>query len=180
VGEELWCRGFLGRGLVGRHGVVLGVLASAFFFGLIHVDPLQGTMAMLMGLWLHFVYLTTRSLWMPMLLHFLNNSVAVLASRVVWLNTISDSSGNLPWHLYLAAGGLLLTTGYALFQSRARLQAAEGLAMPAWQPAYPGVEYPPADSATEVVHPWPASLATAAALAGVAAFAVSWYLAARG
>jgi membrane protease YdiL (CAAX protease family) len=179
VGEELWCRGFLGRGLVGRHGVVLGVLASAFFFGLIHVDPLQGTMAMLMGLWLHFVYLTTRSLWMPMLLHFLNNSVAVLASRIVWLNTVSDSNGNLPWHLYLAGGGLLLTTGYALFQSRARLQAAEGSAAPAWQPAYPGVEYPPADSATQVVHPWPSLLAVAVALAGVAAFAVSWYLVPR-
>ena len=27
LGEELWCRGFLGRGLVGRYGVVLGVLA---------------------------------------------------------------------------------------------------------------------------------------------------------
>src|SRR3954468_23799191 len=82
IGEELWCRGFLGRGLVGTHGVVLGILGTSFLFGLIHVDPCQGTMAMLMGVGLHVVYQLTRSLWMPMLLHFLNNSLAVVMARV--------------------------------------------------------------------------------------------------
>ena len=33
LGEELWCRAFLGRGLVGRHGVVMGVILTSLFFG---------------------------------------------------------------------------------------------------------------------------------------------------
>ena len=49
LSEELWCRGFLGRGLVEHYGVILGVLLTSFLFGLIHGDPHQGTMAMLMG-----------------------------------------------------------------------------------------------------------------------------------
>src|SRR5262249_38803569 len=81
VGEELWCRGFLGRGLVGRYGVVGGVLFTSFFFGLIHVDPCQGAMAGLVGLWLHFTYLPTRSLGVPILLHPGTNSLTAVATR---------------------------------------------------------------------------------------------------
>ncbi len=119
IGEELWCRGFLGRGLVGNYGVVLGVLASSFFFGLIHIDPCQGTMAMLMGLWLHFVYLTTRSMWLPMLLHFLNNSLAVVAPRFSQLDFLDAKPSDIPVNVYVTAGLLLTGVAYALYQSRA-------------------------------------------------------------
>src|SRR5262249_32034141 len=77
IREELWCRAFLGRGIVGRHGVVLGVLGVSFLFGLIHIDPAQGLMAMFMGIVLHLLYLMSRSLLIPILLHFANNSLAV-------------------------------------------------------------------------------------------------------
>src|SRR5262249_53237742 len=80
IGEELWCRAFLGRGLIARYGVGLGVLFSSMFFGLMHVEPRQVAYATVIGMFLHFVYLTTRSLLMPMLLHFLNNSLSVLAA----------------------------------------------------------------------------------------------------
>jgi membrane protease YdiL (CAAX protease family) len=88
IGEELWCRAFLGRGLVGRYGVVVGIALTSFFFGLIHLDPAQGTMAMLMGVCLHFVYQTTRTLWIPVLLHFLNNSASVVAQRFPSLDAL--------------------------------------------------------------------------------------------
>ena len=39
LSEELWCRAFLGRGLVGKHGLFWGVLGTSFLFGFIHVDP---------------------------------------------------------------------------------------------------------------------------------------------
>jgi uncharacterized protein len=161
IGEELWCRGFLGRGLVGNHGILLGVLASSFFFGLIHLDPCQGTMAMLMGLWLHFVYLTTRSLWLPMLLHFLNNSVAVVAPRFSQLEVLDAKPGDVPTFVYVASGLLLAAVAYALYQSRARLEPENPEQILNWRPAYEGVEYPPSDSGTRVVHPLPSPLAVA-------------------
>jgi membrane protease YdiL (CAAX protease family) len=153
IGEELWCRGFLGRGLVGTHGVLLGVLASSFFFGLIHLDPCQGTMAMLMGLWLHFVYLTTRSLWLPMLLHFLNNSIAVVTPRFSQLAILDAKPGDIPMIVYVTGGLLLAAVACGLYHSRARLQADGGDPILSWRPAYEGVEYPPAHSGTRVVHP---------------------------
>ena len=168
IGEELWCRGFLGRGLVGTHGVLLGVLASSFFFGLIHLDPCQGTMAMLMGLWLHFVYLTTRSLWLPMLLHFLNNSFAVVAPRIPQLEAFDAKPGDIPTIVYIAGALLLAAVAYGLYRSRARLEAEGAEAILSWRPAYPGVEYPPSDSERYVIHP-PISL-PAFALTGACFF----------
>lgn len=162
IGEELWCRGFLGRGLVGNYGVVCGVFATSFFFGLIHLDPCQGTMAMVMGLWLHFVYLTTRSLLLPMLLHTLNNSVGVVITRVPQLEVIEVQPGDIPWIVYVSALLLLFGVGYALYQSRARLVGKSPEQLLAWRPAFAGVEYPPADSGTQVIHP--ALSPTAAAL----------------
>jgi membrane protease YdiL (CAAX protease family) len=153
IGEELWCRGFLGRGLVGTHGILLGVVASSFFFGFIHLDPCQGTMAMLMGLWLHFVYLTTRSLWLPMLLHFLNNSFSVVASRIPQLEVLDAKPSDIPTTVYLAGGLLLAVVAYGLYQSRARLETEGAEPILSWRPAYEGVEYPPSHSGTCVVHP---------------------------
>lgn len=164
IGEELWCRGFLGRGLVGNYGAVLGVIATSFFFGLIHLDPCQGTMAMLMGLWLHFVYLMSRSLWLPMLLHFINNSLGVLAPRFSFLQLLDSPPQSIPVFVYLAAALLVVGVAYALYQSRSRLEPKMPEQIFAWRPTFEGVEYPPADSGMQVVHPAPSP--AAAALAG--------------
>lgn len=164
IGEELWCRGFLGRGLVGNYSAVFGVIATSFFFGLIHLDPCQGTMAMLMGLWLHFVYLMSRSLWLPMLLHFVNNSLGVLAPRFSFLQLLDSPPQTIPVYVYLSAGLVLFGVIHALYQSRARLEPKIPEQLLAWRPAFEGVEYPPAESGMQVVHPAPSP--AAAALAG--------------
>jgi membrane protease YdiL (CAAX protease family) len=159
LAEELWCRAFLGRGLVGNYGLIFGVLFTSMFFGLIHIDPVQGTMAALMGIVLHYSYITTRSLMVPMLLHFLNNSLSVIASHISGdvgkeVEKI-DSSEWMPWYVYAAAGFLLIAVGWSLYQSRARLvkQFREGLTP--WQPPFPGVALPPPGSDHVVVRPWP-------------------------
>jgi membrane protease YdiL (CAAX protease family) len=175
VGEELWCRGFLGRGLVGRYGWPLGILFTSFFFGLIHIDPAQGLYAMFVGFFLHYVYRMTRSLWLPMLLHFLNNSLSVIVTRVPQLKEFDSAPGTaFPAAVFVSAAVLLVVVGWALYQSRARLVAPAGEV--AWRPTYPGVEYPPPHSDTRVAHPTPSWVAALAALAAFAAFAVSCFL----
>ena len=79
IGEELFCRAFLGRGLIAKHGVIPGVLLTSLLFGLMRIEPRQVIYAPVMGILLHFVYLTTHSLLMPMLIHTLNNSLSALA-----------------------------------------------------------------------------------------------------
>ncbi|HMF13675.1 MAG TPA: type II CAAX endopeptidase family protein, partial [Gemmataceae bacterium] len=176
IGEELWCRAFLGRGLVGRYGLIAGVALTSFFFGLIHVDPRQGTMAMLMGLVLHYVYLTTRSLLMPMLLHFLNNSLAVVASRIPVVADMDRAPDQVSYWLYAAGALLLFAVGWALYKGRARLVGTEESS---WQPPFPSVEYPPPGSGVAVVRPHPGWPALAGVLAALLAFIAVFIYAAR-
>jgi membrane protease YdiL (CAAX protease family) len=156
IGEELWCRGFLGRGLVGRYGVWTGVLFTSFLFGAIHVDPCQGTMAMLMGLWLHYVYLTTRSLWMPMLLHTVNNSLAVLGTKFAPLEQLDTATTKLSQASWMeqalpivTAVTLFVVVAWALYRTRARLVAPTG--SPDWRPPFLSVECPPKWSQVRVI-----------------------------
>jgi len=153
LGEELWCRAFLGRGLVGHYGVTAGVVLTSILFGAIHVDPRQGTMAALMGVVLHFVYLTSRSLWLPILLHFLNNSLAMIGVKVGGeLAKLDQAPEQIPVILYYTAGGLLFAVAWALYQSRARLAEKSEIGWP-WRPSFPSVAHPPKDSATVIYHP---------------------------
>ena len=139
VGEEMWCRAFLGRGLVGRYGVVLGVVMTSLFFGWMHLDPHQGTMAVFMGLALYYAYLMTRSLLIPMLIHFLHNSLSVLLDRLPpeWepvmkpLETGTDTIQ--VQFIFVAAALLLAAVGWALYSSRARLVRSAGSPEPPWQ-----------------------------------------------
>jgi membrane protease YdiL (CAAX protease family) len=182
LGEELWCRAFLGRGLVGRHGPVMGVILTSAFFGAIHGDPHQGTMAAVLGLALHYSYLTTRSLWIPMLLHFLNNSLSVIADKLPevgrkQLENIDTNPAGIPWQVMVAAALLLAAIGWALYASRGRMARTDGSDLPPWRPPYPGVAHPPAGSGTSVVHPWPGLLPTLAVLLAVVGFGCAIYLA---
>jgi membrane protease YdiL (CAAX protease family) len=170
IGEELWCRGFLGRGLVGHYGAVVGVAMTSFFFGFIHLDPAQGLMAMLMGVCLHFVYLTTRSLWISIVLHTLNNSLSVVVLRIPQFEQL-DQEPERFWFLFLGAAVLASAIAYAFYQSRARLMCADPQAAYGWRPDYPGVEYPPPGSGTIVVHPWPSAPALSAVGVGLMIFA---------
>jgi len=77
IGEELIFRGLIGNTLVRNWGVVRGVLVTSLLFGLIHMTPVQVVAVIPLGLAMHYVYLTTRSFWAPMLLHLANNSLAL-------------------------------------------------------------------------------------------------------
>jgi hypothetical protein len=73
----VWFRGFLGRGLLGRYGPTGGILITSLLFGLVHGNPVQSLYAVVLGLALHLIYRATRSLWVPILIHFLFNAMAV-------------------------------------------------------------------------------------------------------
>jgi membrane protease YdiL (CAAX protease family) len=202
IGEELWCRGFLGRGLVGRYGYLGGVLLTSLLFGVIHLEPRQVAYAMVMGVFLHCAYLFTRSLLVPILIHMTNNSLSVLALHIPQLQAIDMPANQIPWTVY--AAGILLTAavGWALFQSRARLvdlpsanptsittiasptsitnvpyeiPTAEQ-PLPTWRPAFPSVAYPPPGKATRVMHPWPAWHSWLLVAVGLALFVGSCFL----
>jgi membrane protease YdiL (CAAX protease family) len=155
IGEELWCRGFLGRGLVGRHGFLIGVLLTSLLFGLIHIEPRQALAAFVIGIGLHFSYLASRSILVPMLLHFGNNSLSILSMHIPALKSLDTPPEQIPLPIYGAGILLVAVVGWAFYQSRARLADYPAEETIAWRPAFAGVEYPPAGSETTVQHVWP-------------------------
>lgn len=155
VGEEIFFRGFLGRGLVARHGLVPGVFLTSLLFGLVHMEPIQVVGAFVLGLAIHYVYLTTSSLLASVVLHTLNNALAFASfrwSEVFPVPGISAASENEILHtppLLLGAAALaIVPILLVLFQSRTRWVLTDGRY---WSPGYVTGESPdPEQNATAV------------------------------
>jgi uncharacterized protein len=172
ISEELWCRGFLGRGLLARYGIVAGVILTSIFFGLLHGSLSYAIGTACMGAALHFIYLTTRSLLVPMLLHCLNNSLSMLLVMGD-LNVPNVDPDTPPRLMYLGSACLVAAVFYALYVSRGRLRDVTG-APPRWQPPFPSVALPPPESGTVVAHEAPSPVAIALVVMGAVAFGLCW------
>jgi membrane protease YdiL (CAAX protease family) len=120
--EELWCRGFLGRGLIARNGWWGGVLLTSLFFGVLHLYPPPHVLVTAaMGACLHFAYIASRSLWVPIAMHLLNNSFAALAAvKAIPTEGIDRAAADHPLAVVGLAVGLLLSVGAAMWTARAR------------------------------------------------------------
>ncbi|WP_139492623.1 CPBP family intramembrane glutamic endopeptidase [Brevibacillus dissolubilis] len=80
IAEEILFRGVIQSYLVQRWGAVLGILASSFWFALIHIDLALFVPLFVIGLGLGFMRHQFQSLWAPILLHSMNNLFSVLLS----------------------------------------------------------------------------------------------------
>lgn len=119
LAEEFVFRGLIGRGLVERRGWFAGVLVTTILFAAAHLNLAQVIGVLPMGLALHGVYLATRSLWGPVLLHFLNNGLAVilLAMFPEWID--KQGAGTDPGgELLLVSGAVVLGVALYLWETR--------------------------------------------------------------
>ena len=81
--EEWLCRGMVLRGLLARNvKPVWAILFSAFFFAFIHFNPWQAIPAFLLGCLFGYVYYKTKSLSLTMLMHCVNNTLAVVLGQI--------------------------------------------------------------------------------------------------
>jgi membrane protease YdiL (CAAX protease family) len=182
--EEVWCRGFLGRGLSARYGLVWGVAVTSILFGLLHVDPSYAAVTAVMGAYLHFVYLASRSIWVPIALHVVNNGLAILISLTQQGPTELDADAkSIASIYYLASFSLVLFGSIALWTSRAGIQTVRNRDgdwrdSPNWKPEYPGISAPPAEAAAEIQMRF-ARISPVAVLFAFVSFAALLYLLAR-
>lgn len=81
--EEWLCRGMILRGLLGN-GVkpVWAIVISSVFFAVIHANPWQAIPAFTLGALFGYVYYKTGSLKLTMLMHFTNNTFAIICSNI--------------------------------------------------------------------------------------------------
>ena len=80
--EEWLCRGVIMRGMLHSMHPSMAIIISAAFFAVIHMNPWQALPAFCLGVLFGFVYYRTGSLKLTMVMHCVNNSLAVIISKI--------------------------------------------------------------------------------------------------
>jgi membrane protease YdiL (CAAX protease family) len=115
--EELIFRGYIQTRLVERHGALPGILISSAFFGLFHMDLVQGAFAFLLGLFLGTLTHRARSLYPAIVCHIAVNTLSTAATAA----QVSDADH---WVSLLVASGVVLPVS-VVFLYRMRPAAAQ-------------------------------------------------------
>ena len=124
LAEELSFRGTLqqvlkGEGLrVTGYGTHVAIWITAFIFSAIHMQFYGFIPRMLMGAMFGYIFVWTGCLWVPILMHFVNNGLAVLAFYCFGQNSSADTIGTgATWWLGLMS--LMITSlGLLIFYRR--------------------------------------------------------------
>jgi membrane protease YdiL (CAAX protease family) len=80
--EEWLCRGLVLRGLLQKMSPAGAICVSAIFFAVLHMNPWQAVPAFILGVLFGYVYYKTGSLKLTMLMHCVNNTFAVIFSKI--------------------------------------------------------------------------------------------------
>jgi membrane protease YdiL (CAAX protease family) len=112
--EELALRGFILSGLWSRWGPSGAVVLSALLFGVLHLDVLQGALAVLAGLYLGYLRVRAGSLYVPIAAHALTNFVSTLQANHPTYNQPVVWTEGYPWG-WVAAAGTLAVLGFVAF-----------------------------------------------------------------
>jgi sodium transport system permease protein len=108
VCEELLFRGAIARSLTGPLGSVGAIVVSALLFGLFHLDPIRMIPTALLGLVLGYAAVISGSTITAMVIHFINNGLAVAFAR---LGSEVLEAHRIP---FTAAAGIAFLVGIAL------------------------------------------------------------------
>ena len=80
--EEWLCRGIVLRGLLTKMNPAWAIIISAAFFAVLHMNPWQALPAFILGVLFGYVYYKTGSLKLTMLMHFTNNTMSAIFSKI--------------------------------------------------------------------------------------------------
>lgn len=103
IAEELFFRGtvqeLIERGTKNPH---IAVIAAAVIFSALHIQFYGFIPRVAMGIFLGYLYIWFRSLWVPMAVHFVNNSAAVILSYLIqckqlpqWVENIGSDTASI-------------------------------------------------------------------------------------
>lgn len=123
--EEILFRGIIQKGMI-NNGVKPrnAIIISALVFGLVHFNPWQFIGAFLLGLVLGVVYFKTKSLLMPILLHFFNNTIAAIMMKFYYTESFSELL-HIPEFAVLLIGIVIFSMFYYLFMYKNRIYYRE-------------------------------------------------------
>lgn len=102
--EEVLFRGLMQRSFEEEWSPWAAILTTGCIFGAIHLIPTSVVPLALIGIYLGFLAWYTRSLALPMLVHFFNNAISITALNMTGSDTTSTAEVILPpWQAALVA-----------------------------------------------------------------------------
>lgn len=110
IAEEYVFRGCVARAFA-RKGYVFAVFMSALLFAIMHGSPLQLVHQFLIGVVCAVLFFATRSLWPPIILHFLNNAIALVLGYVQNRGVTSLAVTEVWQYVVMCAVGVAATIG---------------------------------------------------------------------
>lgn len=111
VSEELLFRGFLQRSLEVKLTPFWAIVISSIIFGFIHFNPINLVPLVVIGLLLGYIAYVTRSIVIPIILHFINNTIAIIGIYNTTAENFGKSLENMEVNLAVLVGiGALLIT----------------------------------------------------------------------
>jgi membrane protease YdiL (CAAX protease family) len=122
IGEELLFRGVIQRiftKMTYNHN--LGIWITAILFSALHMQFYGFVPRMLLGVLFGYLLVWSGSMWLPILAHFLNNGIAVIAYFMVsknMLNTDLEEIGSSSGSYYMAVVSFALIVGLMLMIKR--------------------------------------------------------------
>ena len=120
--EEIVFRGVLARGLATARPMWQALLISSAVFGAYHVLPAQAAATFLLGCSLALLTLRSGSIVPAIIVHFLNNVIAILVTRET-VPGVTAWMGNHP-AVMLSTAATLLLAGIAIAMNAPRQEAA--------------------------------------------------------
>ncbi len=114
--EELFFRGLIMSGFRGRVGKWSTIVATAVLFGVFHVSIYRILPTAVLGILLSWLVFEARSVWPGIVLHALNNGIALLIGRYVGPDALEPGASGWP----LAAAAMLVFAAGLVFARRAR------------------------------------------------------------
>lgn len=125
VGEELMFRGMFIKLLTrSTKNIHVGIWLTAILFGLIHLQFYNMLAIVFMGALFGYLLIWTGNIWVPILAHFLNNTVTVILSYLIYNEHLPEDfdmfQGN---YISLAVSGVLFIVLLFVIHKNSRWQA---------------------------------------------------------
>jgi membrane protease YdiL (CAAX protease family) len=125
--EEVLFRGYVHRQVERRLGAVWAIGLVSVLFGIYHLQPTKALPLAVLGAWLGFVTWSTGSIIPAVVVHFLNNALAVGAAAYVQRRPgglEALESMDVPWWTVILGAAGTLVVGRALRRSHAAATSA--------------------------------------------------------
>lgn len=126
VGEELLFRGSLQRLLrEWTRKPHLAIWLSAFIFSFIHFQFYGFLPRMILGALLGYLFYWGGSLWYPIIAHFLNNGLQVLAVHLGWIDlpdNALEQAQHMPWYAVIIGTAIFAACMYVFYQRTFKMQ----------------------------------------------------------